>query len=379
MRRVVLLVTLLAGCYRAPSFGRCELPCDTGCPEGYTCSGGFCAAADESCEGPEVDASLPDTPGDDCDWATSTLDACALGALDTTVDWRITEPFAVDTDSPMSLGGGVATEHVGEYTVVQVRDLVISAGGSLEISGQRPLIVLANRDVSLGGPVRFEAAIQSAAGCDAAPGLYDAGTRIGTGGAGGALGGLGGEGGGRGLATSPPDHDRSYPLTLRTGCPGGPGGAPTQAMAPGGGGGGGLQLSVRGTLDIGTTIAANGGGGARGAAVDDHGGAGGGSGGMIILEAGRYTIRGNAQLCATGGGGGSVDAVGTAGTCMAGGFGGVSPGVSGGDGGDYEGNGMPGASSTSTHGGGGGGGSAGLIFVVGATNLPYAIPAVEAL
>jgi hypothetical protein len=211
----------------------------------------------------------------------------------------------------------------------------IMAGGTLSVSGSRPLALVAKDTFLVRGtldvssrrdPERIGAgSARTAAGlCSftSGPQAADGG---GAGGAGGTFitrGGSGGvgnsdnSGGGEpNRAGGVPGLAITAPAFLRGGCDGQKG-APDENDAAGAGGHGGGAVYLSGaSLDISGSVLAGGAGG-TGGGVDDGGG-GGGSGGMIVVQSGSLKVSG--RLLANGGAGGQ-------------GGGGVNPGKSGDDG-----------------------------------------------
>ena len=222
-------------------------------------------------------------------------------------------------------------------TVMAFREITIPKGVTVEVSGTRPLALVAS------GPITIEGKIIATGGVgDAGPGGYTGASQYqsakgtgagsngqhklyklppyysiyvtsgGGGGAHGAVGGLGGKGefssikvsGGSGGKTS-----TSLSLVpLVGGSGGGRGGTNNTSVGNhGGGGGGALQLISGSSIKIGSPGGAGGvnlGGGGGGAAGKEYGaGGGGGSGGGLLMEAPTVTLHGGATLAANGGGG----------------------------------------------------------------------------
>ncbi|MBW2463542.1 MAG: hypothetical protein JRH11_17965 [Deltaproteobacteria bacterium] len=315
-----------------------------------------------------------------------------------------------------------------ELCVLSTGDFEIREGGSLLVTGSRPLVIMAAGDVHIIGDLNV-----SAEGQEAGPGGFGGGTvsRDSTlwdgrgpfggeagehtnsfddgGGGGGGLcghGGAGGAGGDAGGGASGGQVDAGWELVPLFGGSGGgrgrgyvssTGGGTNVGM--GGAGGGALQISTEGTIEISGVIAAGGGGGlpgrnAFGATFNWGSGGGGGSGGAVLLEAPEIRFDGGRVVAGGGGGGGgggrdsdgeagdnggAGTALGGAGDTVRGAPGGNGSGptvLSGLDGGDN-----PGSNAN----GGGGGGAAGcLLFrtadatVDGATMTnPSAMPGVR--
>jgi hypothetical protein len=265
--------------------------------------------------------------------------------------------------------------------------------GALRVTGSRPLVVVADSRIDVGGlvdiashrnPSAAGAGAAAAGDCQSfvsAPGNGAAG---GAGGAGGSFMFPGGNGG-TGDGTNQPGGQAATglvgaPSRLRGGCAGQPGagGIPGDAGA----GGGAVYLVSAGTIAISGTGIINASGAGGGGENAQHGGGGGGTGGMIALYAPSITTAAATILIANGGGGGGGSA--QSGVMMKGqdgheptlaipivpalgGTGGVLVAADGGDGG----NGYPALASTipglgglagdSGAGGGGGGGGGGHI------------------
>jgi hypothetical protein len=208
-----------------------------------------------------------------------------------------------------------------ELAVWVVNDLSIPAGGSLRVTGSRPLVIVAFGSADIAGEINAAASFNKAgaggsvscgvgAGPDGNDSDSDAYT-AGSGGGGGGFGSAGGVGGaamgaccvavGGGKVEAAPEL-----VPLRGGCDGGRGGRSNVAdvtdTAVGGAGGGALQLTVAGMLSVQGTISVSGGGGRHGANNGDGGG-GGGSGGALLLEAGDIVVAQGAWLTANGGSG----------------------------------------------------------------------------
>lgn len=313
-----------------------------------------------------------------------------------------------------SVNGEVVTQGDGsEVCVVQVRDLTISEGSSVSVTGPRPLVIMAIGNVRIDGEIDASAhndepgagggsggVIEEINGTGPSPGAggvhiddFDDGGGGGGGlcGAGG-VGGIGGSaaGGAGGAALS------SWTLEPLVGGSGGgrgrgEGNATTTNAGLGGAGGGALQISSLTEIEINGRLFAGGGGGLGGERILGMGsnygsGGGGGSGGGILLEAPTVTFGDAAQVVLNGGGGGAAATNAYAGgdghdgtdfaAPSAGGLaGGGATGASGGDGahGDTL-NGAPGEDREAFTNGAGGGGGAGCLLVrnAGGVALPSA-------
>ena len=304
----------------------------------------------------------------------------------------------------------IAPTHVvtgDDSVVIAVRHLVVNA--PLRVVGSRPVILAVYGDATLNHDILAHST-REVSKLGAGSGVRCSGR---TGGPGGVTSGDGGGGGGGGLATEgglggANDDDTATRgpkggalLTsgfspLVGGCQGGAGGGITGTIPGAGGpGGGALQLSVAGTLTLGSVVSVSGAGGGGGDSTVNNaaGGGGGGSGGMLVLEAGTLVVESTARVTANGGSGGEGSDVvggskspGTPGadgstgndTPVAGGDGTAANGGAGGAGAagsSAPGDGLPGTGSGGTHGaGGGGGGAAGRILLRGVTSCT-SIPA----
>jgi hypothetical protein len=344
--------------------------------------------------GTRVDADLrPDADPVCATWAFAPahVDPCAipaptgglvLGAGAWTFDTNtgvLVDPQAAATSPTSAL---VTPVDGPEARVLSVDALVVAAGATLQVSGTRPLIILAWSTASIDGRVSVASngggpgAGADPVGCTAVaaqPGGADPEGAGGGGGGGfgdaGASGGTGDNAlttGGRGGAAAP------SPIALRGGCAGAAGGN-AQAGA-GGAGGGAIDLVARDQLTIAGVIQAGGAGGGPGLG-GRGGGGGGGAGGLIELESQAIRLGGAAVLTANGGGGGggcdgtpaSPGQDGRASAIVASGGAGQGMGAAGGAGAALGSAAVAGIGAR--RGGGGGGGGVGVVQIVGATDL----------
>lgn len=254
------------------------------------------------------------------------------------------------------LGGGPAA-------LLAIAGLVISPGSSLQIIGDKPVMLAVFGDATIAGRIDARGVADASGAGGGTDCLNGAGAPpiagIGGGGGGGfaTAGTTGGSAMGAGGVVGTPNGVPSL-IPLRGGCPGASGGGAMRGL--GGGSGGGIQLSAAGTLSIPGEVQAGGGGG-RGGGVAAGGGAGG-SGGGILLEGASVSVIGT--VVANGGGGGA------GGGAMAGpdGANGNIAAARGGVGAGGAGNGGTGqtrmtaasAGQTGASGAGGGGGAGGL-------------------
>ncbi len=407
--RAWCVVLALGGCYSpsAPTGAPCTD--DTQCPSSQRCIDGFCggggpggatddAAADTL--GATLDAE-PDAPALCTTWTAEHFDPCAipppLGDV-SLVSVDNNDRYDLDTDdgtlvdkdnAPIAIASMVVPQTDGpELMIVSVSSLTIADDVTLDVRGDRSLLIAVWDTATIAGVIDVSAAFTSegnggaggttaiAAFCGGAPtGNSGAAGTPATGGGGGAFQGNGGRGGnssgGAGLAIA-------VPTIVRGGCAGGPGGASTAATTgTRGAGGGAIEIAARTSITITSTgiIEASGGAG-RGGPANFGGGGGGGAGGYIGLDAPNVVVAG--ILAANGGssGGGASDS--TAGTNGIGGLRSASQATGGAGaatstvgtcikGGNGSGGGiLNGATAgTSPCGGGGGGGGAGYILIQG--------------
>ncbi len=309
----------------------------------------------------------------------------------------------IDTDA---CSGEGMSPGVGDVCVYRVASLRVDAGSKIDVTGARPLVIVARGDVTIAGRIIVKPrASGPAPESDARTGRNGSANRSDDGGGGGGsfcgAGGRGGNGGSTTTGGAPGATASPSELltSLRGGAAGGMG-SPTARVGVGGArglGGGAIQItSLRGAITLGAPISAVGGGGGggqvatSGAAAVGAGG-GGGSGGAIFLEAFRVDVAtagaldvrgagGGGGGCSSGGGGSSSvsaggadggspedDSIGRASGGAAGSCG-ARPAFPGGSGGASSGseaadaaNGQPGADVDAN--GGGGGGGAGCVFI----------------
>ncbi len=419
-----------AGACQEPS-GVCTYPVRTGsCDDGNACTTGDTCAADGGCSGTAVTCTPPlchtwggsCSAGGACTYLPSTGGPCGTSGGTCSNGVCTLFPYApanfVDADLP-PLDGGVnlnvtcnvtldtggaaptfGTNSCGlvmppwvvrpsggatpDVLLLAVNSLQVSAGNTLTITGSRVPVFAVVGNATLDGTLFVGGRstgpgpggdVDCATGRGAVGANPSTGSTGGGGGGGGAFGGRGGPGGkganSNTFAAGGAVLANTDPLVpLRAGCSGGTGGGGTTAAA-GGGAGGALQVSVSGTLTIGSNALLNAAGrGGVGATFTHCGGGGGGSGGALLLEARTLTITAGARLVANGGSGGqgaddnTAGADGTAGTTTASGAltsnASSSKGGGGGQGGALNGldgvTGGTGDSNTNAGGGGAGGG-----------------------
>ncbi len=265
-----------------------------------------------------------------------------------------------------------------DLVILPMISLMVVAGNTVQIVGNRPVVLAVFSDANILGAVTADAVTTvagpggSSTACGTSngnPGMQSGNSGGGAGGAGfgtdGESGEVSGSGGAKGLKGLAGGNATLVPL--RGGCSGGRGGTGTAPGGLGGGGGGAVQISAGGNLVIAGRISALGGGGRGGASRT--GGGGGGSGGAILLEGDSITYAVTARLSANGGGGGEGgddggnsgnpgdDATSPTVSAM-GGMNGANSGGNGGNGGRAGLGPTAGFAGTSGDGGGGGGGGA---------------------
>jgi hypothetical protein len=254
-----------------------------------------------------------------------------------------------------------------------VGDTITVPGGGTVVNGRRPLVLVANRLITVAGVLD----VSSRRGdtgtppseCqpfNQGPGVPSNGVG-GGGGAGGSFmtqGGNGGNGDGGTQSGQASPADTTAPTHLRGGCSGQAGGAAAAGdVGTVGLGGDSVYLLSGGEIVIQSAINASGAGGGGG--NKRAGGSGGGSGGMIVLYSSTLTLSVGSVLMAHGGGGGggSGNGRGTAGSDPS-----LTLPLLPAAGGDNGGQGYPatmnaldGTGGASGGGGGGGGGGAGYV------------------
>jgi hypothetical protein len=285
---------------------------------------------------------------------------------------------AIDTDTDarcdvQSQAGGP------QLCVISATNIMVS---DFTATGARPLVLVATDQLDVAGNLSVASTLAGGSGAGAKgpcnPPVPPGGSTMGAGGgAGGSFAYLGGPGA-RGASQVAPGGKAGDSISLtsvRGGCRGGDGGAPTGTTpASGGAGGGAVYLIAGARIKIAAAAAVNASGAAGQGGAVLGGGGGGGSGGLIALDAPLIAVEGS--LFARGGGGGGGGALTTGGGdgkeamspggAVSGGGGTGSGSTGGGDGcgspnGTVGGN--PGGDAT--YGGGGGGGACGFIRIYG--------------
>lgn len=368
-------------CSGGPGEGRCEPNgycsfLDPACGEGGRSYGSESGPLSGVCVGaePPVDAQVfEDAPPIVVDAVSPEAGETCYGAPTGYVQPCFAAPLTgqrmiagdIDTDT----GSADCNAMVSNTThcVIAAGTLAIGAGTTVRVTGDRPLVLVAETldiqgtlDVaSKRQPERIGANSHPAGGCGTPTAAQASG-----GGAGGTLGGEGGnggtgDGGGGGVAALP------VAITaLRGGCNGSVGKNSNNGNGGTAGRGGGAVYLIATALTVGANGVINASGAAGGAGVaGDAGGGGGGSGGFIGLDA--ATITNNGEIYANGGGGGEGDSnqsgnPGSEATSTAAAAGGTNGGM-GGDGGAGGAATPAGDGRMSNDGGGGGGGGAGIV------------------
>ena len=312
----------------------------------------------------------------------------ALEEYANTGDWMV-DAVTIDTmqltstvalPANVTLTSGVQNNG-GAVAILRLHDLKTTAATTMRVVGRRPLVIIADHDVTLAGTIDLAARLDAAG-----PGGFSPATGTGVGGngvhidpnddgggGGGGFGTIGGTGGTGGTATGGAGG-ATYPATILNG---GSGGGSTalglSCTNLGGGGGGAILIFAKHKLTLMGAIHAGGGGGSAGMLCPSPAmyasGGGGGAGGMIYLQT--PDLGGNGVLAANGGGGGGgacatgvpsagQDGRSSANTVAIGG-GGSMCGSAGGNG-AVQGT-APSAIAVAQYNGGGGGGGLGRILV----------------
>jgi hypothetical protein len=286
-------------------------------------SPGCGSASNSGKPGPDAGVDTPGGPGGD---AGPLPDGSPTGngfcygpsgwqvCLDARASGQVQIPATLDTHaSQLCLGTLPASWTASQPDAcIIVGDTI--AVGSVSVTGNRPLVLVAQTGITVTG--LLDAASHhagavgpgSASSADCKP--FPAAPGMGPPGGGGAGGGFmvpgGGGGAGNGAAGgSVPGGQAASgqvgaPARLRGGCAGQPGGGGN--ATDGGAGGGAVYLVSSGAISMSGKIDVSGAGGKGRDAM--HGGGGGGSGGMIVLFALSISTMPSTILIADGGGGG---------------------------------------------------------------------------
>lgn len=287
------------------------------CAGGAMCTGNVCTMASSPSFRNYDHASLTYT--NSVSWScagTTRFDSSGGGS------WAQTTPCSnTDATRPEFTCGVAQTASGGpQVCILRARGLAIAAGHTLELVGDKPVIIAVEGDATIAGIVSADAdGSTPGAGGNVSCGTSQGGDGAGnsarfsgaSGGGGGAFGTRGGTGG-----TANTDQLNGAPVTggtagqtrgsadlspLLGGCAGGRAGG---CQSAGGAGGGAVQITASGALTVTGTVRANGGSGATPCGVDDEGGGtGAGSGGGILLQGGTVAVS-SATLSARGGNGG---------------------------------------------------------------------------
>jgi hypothetical protein len=314
------VVLLLPACFH-PTFDQPLCGPHGECPSGLTCS------VQGSCELPGLgrdaaidapDAMSGDAPtGNGFCYGPSGWQVC----LDASASGSVPLQGLLDTDKS-DASDPCLKNLPASWTATQPAACIIVGGtvtlGALQVTGSRPLVIVAQSRIDVGGlvdiashrsPSAVGAGTAAAADCKAFP-LGPGTGPPGGGGAGGSFmlpGGNGGTGDGTSQAGGQaPTGLVGAPSRLRGGCAGQPGGGGKPDDA--GAGGGAIYLVSAGTIAFSGTGSINVSGAGGGGEDGLHGGGGGGSGGMIALYAATIATTANTILIADGGGGGGGSA-----------------------------------------------------------------------
>ncbi len=377
----------------------------------------------------DPDATIPDAPDAPpvcAGWHPAHFLPCMIGAPKPPLTITASgSPWTYNT----SVMGGVLNDKTGTVlssnvvvtqadssmvAMLNVESLVVEAGATLNVVGDKPLIIaswstiVVNGTIDAGsstyetsatthvdGPLRTGAGANRPGNCSGLTGTQGATAQSTGGSGGGGGGGYHGDGGNgtTGDTVMVPGGSGGLkiaqaPAVIRGGCAGGGSGTagPTGFMSPattttfsaGGNGGGALELSAMMTLTLtgGAVVNAGGAGGGGAPQGSACGGGGGGSGGYLRIEAPMIALAG--ALSANGGAGGGSSPYAFHGnqggnavtaTQASGGaaYGGGNCGLAGAAGSiaaTFDG---PDATGADACGGGGGGGGAGFVFVAGTT------------
>ncbi|HEY0255730.1 MAG TPA: hypothetical protein VGC41_29575, partial [Kofleriaceae bacterium] len=291
---------------------------DSQCDVGGTCTSGFCAAADSTCDSgyrfgnaagglsnscvggtpaehdasPEIDAKIfHDAPAPDVTcFGTGIGKTCFMNTDVPTQPVSITT--AIDTDGAMC---STVVKDDPPWCVIAGTDVLLT--GTINVTGSKPLVLVATTgtlsinnalDLASHRGGQTGAAAASGAACDAGTPPNNNG-----GGAGGSYGAKGGTGGNNG---GTPGNTKT--VDLRGGCAGQDGKSGT--FGKGGAGGGAVYLIATTKIVVGGSINASGASGSAGVTGNAGGGAGG-SGGFIGLDS--PIVMNGGAIFANGGGG----------------------------------------------------------------------------
>jgi hypothetical protein len=351
---------------------------------------------------PPIDAPVDAPSFGDVDFLPPAEEYAASG------NWAIGADTTIDTSNVAGTTPPAGAELVvglqsngSEVAILRARDFKVNGGKTLRVVGTRPLVIIADHDVSIDGTLDLGARTVTPGAGGSAPyggmGVGGHGMAGGnnedSGGGGGGFGGPGSIGGTGNNVAIGGSAGLTYAAANIVG--GSSGGGPPQLTGctnKGGAGGGAVLIYAKNKLDVKGMINAGGGGGEPGlqCANNYRSGAGGGSGGLIYLQTPNLTGDGN--LVANGGGGGGGTCSNTSGgsqnaTAGANGALNLAPGGTGR--GDCGANGGSGAtqaaaptsgSQVRTNGGGGGGGLGRIIYRAPSipgnlTSSPTAVPA----
>jgi hypothetical protein len=390
-------LALVAACSfpRASDNFECTVDSDCASLGGRICESGFCIVGER-----QDDGGTPDGESFDCTAWTPPRHFMPCDIPEPTGGLTIDGAATYNTTTGELTGAGASppSQVVNGSMLISVSSFTVTAGGTLRVIGDKPLIVASWTTIEIAGLIDAGSnATDNGAGANPTDATNGCQTHVATvggnndngasGGGGGGYLAKGGNGGqGDGGANRGQGGAAIAQLLLLGGCAGAAGGTGNnnETGGAGGPGGGAIQLTAQTSITITGKINAGGGGGLGGktnnnGTQDGGGGGGGGSGGMIGLEAPAVTVMANAAIAANGGGGGqgggdtmqgSTGEPGTpSATAAAGGSAGDSVNGHGGAG-------SAGAAVVGTigqdsgqNGGGGGGGAAGFIVIAGSQTI----------
>jgi hypothetical protein len=333
-----------------------------GCAAGKKCQTAGDCAGNASCSGTCMSVSSPSFRNYDhgsygyahsVDWScagTTRFNSSGSGSWAQTTSCSNT-----DATRPEISCGVVQTSSGGpEVCILRAHGLTIGAGHTLEIIGDRPVIIAVEGDATIAGTISADAdGTTPGAGGNWSCGSSQGGNGEGdtgrfNGASGGGGGGFSSRGGAGGTGNTDGNHQTGGAAgqprgnvnlsPLVGGCAGGQGGG---CSAAGGAGGGAIEIAASGKLTIRGTVHADGANGATPCGANDEGGGtGAGSGGAILLQGGSIDTSG-ATLRTRGGNGGHNGSFAGIFNCgdSAGGNGATSASQNGGDGQDCQGGG----------------------------------------
>jgi hypothetical protein len=301
------------GCAGCATGKMCTAPAD--CAAGASCTGNVCTGASSPSFRNYDHASHTYTRT--IDWScagTTRFDSTGSGS------WPQTTACSNTDATRPEVTCGVAQTSAGgaQVCILRARGLTIAAGHTLELVGDKPVIIAVEGDATIAGIVSADAnGATPGAGGNLSCGTSQGGDGSGnpgrfegaSGGGGGAFGSRGGTGGAadtdgnqRGGGAGGQARGTASLSPLLGGCAGGRAGG---CQSAGGAGGGAVQIAASNALVVSGTVRANGGAGATPCGANDEGGGtGAGSGGGVLLQGGSSVNVAGATLSARGGNGG---------------------------------------------------------------------------